>query len=50
MLRRTGTGTIGNPGMEVVDKVASVASEMLGWDDSRRAEETAQMMKVYELY
>ena len=50
MLRRTGTGTIGNPGMEIVGKVASVAAEMLGWDDSRRAEETSQMMKVYELY
>ena len=50
MLRRTGTGTLGNPGMEIVGKVASVAAEMLGWDESRRAEEIAQMMKVYELY
>jgi len=50
MLRRTGTGTLGNPGRETVEKIASVAAEMLGWDDKRREEEIRLMMKVYELY
>jgi len=50
MLRRTGTGTLGNPGRETVDKIASVAAEMLGWDDKRREEEIGLMMKVYDLY
>jgi len=50
MLRRTGTGTLGNPGTKIIDKIVSVASEMLGWDDKRREEEIASLMKVYELY
>ena len=50
MLRRTGTGTLGNPGMETIGKIASVAAEMLGWDDKRREEEMGLMMKVYQLY
>ncbi len=50
MLRRTGTGTLGNPGKAIVEKVASVAAEMLGWDDKRRAEEIGLLMRVYELF
>lgn len=50
MLRRTGTGTLGNPGMAVIDKVTVVAAEMLGWDEKRRSEEIGLMMRVYELY
>ena len=50
MLRRTGTGTLGNPGRKVIDKIASVAAEMLGWDEGRTDDEKKAMMKVYELY
>ncbi len=50
MLRRTGTGTLGNPGRGTMDKIASVAAEMLGWDDKRREDEIGLMMKVYDLY
>ena len=50
MLRRTGTGTLGNPGQAIIDKIADVAAEMLGWDDKRREEEIRLMMQVYELY
>ncbi len=50
MLRRTGTGTLGNPGRDTVEKIASVAAEMLGWDDKRREEEIGLMMKVFVLY
>jgi glycerol-3-phosphate dehydrogenase len=50
MLRRTGTGTLGNPGRVVTEKVASLAAEMLGWDERRKEEETASLMKVYDLF
>jgi glycerol-3-phosphate dehydrogenase len=50
MLRRTGTGTLGNPGMDTVGKIAAVAAEMLAWNDKRREEEIGLMMKVYDFY
>jgi len=50
MLRRTGTGTLGNPGKDIIDKIVVIAAEMLNWDHKRIDEETASMMKVYELY
>ena len=50
MLRRTGTGTLGNPGGEMIDRISSVAAELLGWDKKRREEETASVLKEYELY
>ncbi|MGE5350322.1 MAG: glycerol-3-phosphate dehydrogenase/oxidase [Actinomycetota bacterium] len=50
MLRRTGTGTLGNPGRTITDKVASVAAQLLGWDDRRKEMEIASMTKVYDIY
>lgn len=50
MLRRTGTGTLGNPGKDIIDKITNVATEMLNWDSNRIEEETASMMKVYKLF
>jgi glycerol-3-phosphate dehydrogenase len=50
MLRRTGTGTLGNPGKDIIDKITAVAVEMLNWDSKRIEEETASMMKVYQLF
>jgi glycerol-3-phosphate dehydrogenase len=49
MLRRTGTGTLGNPGKDIIDKIAGISAEMLNWDKKRIEEETASLMKVYEL-
>jgi glycerol-3-phosphate dehydrogenase len=48
MLRRTGTGTLGNPGKEIIEKITNVAAEMLNWDKRRIEEETASMMRVYK--
>jgi glycerol-3-phosphate dehydrogenase len=39
ILRRTGIGTLGNPGDEVIKKVAAIVARELGWDDARRAKE-----------
>ena len=36
LLRRTGLGTLGDPGDEVLEAVAEVAAAELGWDDARR--------------
>ena len=50
MLRRTGTGTLGNPGRETIEKIAKIAEEMLGWDSKRTEEEISSLLKVYKLY
>lgn len=50
MLRRTGIGTLGNPGKTVIDKIASLAAGMLGWSEKRREDEIASFMKVYDLF
>lgn len=49
MLRRTGTGTLGNPGKKVFDIIIKVAAEMLDWDKKTTEEEYNSMLKVYEL-
>jgi glycerol-3-phosphate dehydrogenase len=49
MLRRTGIGTLGKPNDEVMQKVLSLASELLRWDEKRQKEESDALMKVYEL-
>src|SRR5665647_2640068 len=50
MLRRTGTGTLGNPGKDIIGKITAIAAEMLNWDAKRVDEEVASMMRVYELF
>ena len=50
MLRRTGTGTLGNPGSDVIDRIVAIAAEMLNWDTKRKQEEIASMMKAYDLF
>jgi glycerol-3-phosphate dehydrogenase len=49
MLRRTGTGTLGNPGRDILEKITGIAAEMLNWDNARIREETESVLKVYEL-
>jgi len=50
MLRRTGTGTLGNPGRTITEKIASLAAELLGWDEKKKTDEIASIMKVYDLF
>jgi glycerol-3-phosphate dehydrogenase len=50
MLRRTGTGTLGNPGKDIINKITEIAAEMLKWDRKRTEEETASLEKVYEIF
>jgi glycerol-3-phosphate dehydrogenase len=41
LFRRTGIGTLGHPGKNVLNKVAETAAKILGWDASRKKEEIA---------
>ena len=50
MLRRTGIGTLGNPGKTMIEKIASLAAGMMGWSEKRKEEEIASLMKVYDLH
>lgn len=50
MLRRTGIGTLGNPGKTIIDKTATLAAGMLGWNEKRKEEEVASLMKVYDIF
>lgn len=50
MLRRTGIGTLGNPGRDIIDKVTAIAAEMLKWDEKKIVEEQESLMKVYEIF
>jgi hypothetical protein len=39
-------GTLGDPGDEVVHKVADLAAAELGWDDNRKRQEIRQVMQA----
>ncbi len=41
VLRRTGIGTLGHPGMAVLEQVAALAATELGWDEDKRKREIA---------
>ena len=42
VLRRTGIATLGNPGDQMLRKVAAVAASLLGWDSERVEKEIGQ--------
>jgi glycerol-3-phosphate dehydrogenase len=42
VFRRTGIGTLGDPGDDVLTTVASLMAPALGWDDARREQEIAR--------
>jgi glycerol-3-phosphate dehydrogenase len=50
MLRRTGIGTLGNPGKDIIEKIIKLAAEMLNWDKKRIEVENESVKRVYELY
>ncbi|MBN2861788.1 MAG: hypothetical protein JXN62_01410, partial [Bacteroidales bacterium] len=50
MLRRTGTGTLGNPGKDIINKTASLAAELLHWDSKRTEEEIASLLRIYDIF
>ena len=49
VLRRTGIGTLGNPGKEVLEKVAAVAAQELNWDVSRISREIEEVERILQI-
>jgi glycerol-3-phosphate dehydrogenase len=49
LLRRTGLGTLGLPGDEVLDAAARLAAAELGWDDARREAELEDTVRALTL-
>lgn len=49
LLRRTGIGTLGDPGAEVLAAVSRVAARELGWDESRREAERKDVAEALAL-
>jgi glycerol-3-phosphate dehydrogenase len=49
VFRRTGIGTLGNPGKELIQKVADISAEYLVWDEEKKAKEITGTMQSFEL-
>jgi glycerol-3-phosphate dehydrogenase len=49
VLRRTGIGTLGNPGKDVLEKVAAVAARELNWDGARISREIEEVERLLQL-
>jgi glycerol-3-phosphate dehydrogenase len=49
IMRRTGIGTLGNPGDEVLQKVAAIAARELKWDTVRVKQEIADVNNLLKL-
>jgi len=48
-LRRTGLGTLGDPGDGVINKVADLAAAELGWDGDRKDQEIRQVKQAMQV-
>jgi len=49
VLRRTGIGTLGNPGESILRKVAAVAAEELHWSPEKTEKEISEMINMLKL-
>jgi len=49
LFRRTGIGTLGNPGETVLEKVADIAANELGWSADRKKDEILEVKKTFKL-
>jgi len=49
LLRRTGIGTLGHPGKEVLQKVADIAAELLKWNDQQKEEEIKKVENIFKI-
>lgn len=49
LFRRTGLGTLGNPGDEIVERAGKLAAKELGWDNDRLAKEIEGTKKSLSL-
>ena len=49
VLRRTGIATLGNPGEEIIRKVAVIAASELGWSDEKTEDEYRHVMDLLKV-
>ncbi|PKN71521.1 MAG: glycerol-3-phosphate dehydrogenase [Deltaproteobacteria bacterium HGW-Deltaproteobacteria-12] len=49
VMRRTGIGTLGNPGKEVLQKVAAIAARELNWDAGKIKQEISDVNNLLKL-
>lgn len=49
LFRRTGIGTLGNPGKTVLEKVADIAANELGWSADRKNNEILEAENIFKL-
>jgi glycerol-3-phosphate dehydrogenase len=49
VMRRTGIGTLGHPGEEMLKKVATAAAPALGWDNERIEREITQTSELLQI-
>lgn len=49
VFRRTGLGTLGNPGRAVLERAAAIAAEELGWGPERQREEVERTLTRFPL-
>ena len=47
LFRRTGLGTLGNPGMDVIERCADIMSQTLQWDAETRQSEIDHVLSYY---
>jgi len=49
VMRRTGIGQLGNPGMDRLRRVADLMASELGWDEARKQSELAAVQRNFQL-
>ena len=47
LFRRTGLGTLGHPGKDVLNRIADTAGELLGWSSAQKNEEILEAEKIF---
>ncbi|MDF1550142.1 MAG: glycerol-3-phosphate dehydrogenase C-terminal domain-containing protein, partial [Bacteroidales bacterium] len=48
-LRRTGLGTLGDPGNHLINKVADLAAKLLSWNEQQKKDEIENLKKIFIL-
>lgn len=47
LLRRTGMGTLGNPGKKTIKEISDIAGDLLHWSNSRKKQEILETEKIF---
>ena len=49
LMRRTGIGTLGDPGDGTISMIADMAAKELNWDDARKTKEINEVKKLFKM-